>query len=128
MSGCLGFSRFFIDDLGKEWSILVHRSVMRCLGVYKKGVYTVYVCTKEKFSFTKKSTYSKVQPLSMLIIIYGFRFAKFFLSAEKKNRGCIQRNPHLARFIGIIKIHRVSVYRSISDQKENKLVNLDFDF
>ena len=78
-------------------------------GLQKRCVYCICVCTKEKFSFTKKSTYSKVQPLSMLIIIYGFRFAKFFLSAEKKNRGCIQRNPHLTRFIGIIKIHRVSV-------------------
>ena len=50
----------------KEWSTLVHmRSVMRCLGIYKKGVYVYCVCilvcvvsTKEKFSFKKSTPHS----------------------------------------------------------------------
>lgn len=67
----------------KEWSTLVHmRSVMRCLGIYKKGVCVlcVYLCVlwALRRNFHLKSQLLTlflvllVQPLSMLIIIYGF--------------------------------------------------------
>ena len=69
----------------KEWSTLVHmRSVMRCLGIYKKGVCMCTVCILVcvlwalRRNFHLKSQLLTlflvllVQPLSMLIIIYGF--------------------------------------------------------
>ena len=38
---------------------MVHmRSVMRCLGIYKKGVCVCVVSTKEKFSFKKSTPHS----------------------------------------------------------------------